>query len=451
MSKIGSIALGLLAVFAISAAMSASASAYAYFIEGSEIASTEKVEVNGVGGKSQLESTIASLNVLMTCGEDTATGNDEASGKSKIETKFRRCNLFLNNKGKQEALPSCGVSEPVDFKSLGLVNSGSLGSGGEDLEDTFEPENTESEAFATIELSGEKCTVKGKYAITGTEACGLPEDELAKTIHEIVCTPAESAMELGAEPAYFYYKQSPKQANGKREAVGVSTTNIGFIWKVEGAELGREATKSIINTKARGNIKFEARMGTDPPKYVVECTGVKQVAGSTPMIEGFGTSGVGGKPGALFGYELEFEGCTVTTPASGCEVRNSKIITSRLASQLSEGVGSSARKVVIPLYRLGSTVSFTVNMENAGAGTCSVAGSYPTGHVLLAAAPQEKTEEKAQVFKFEADPRTGFILYNGGTRVAGLQAPIPGNPKHDVFVRGEITMELSGVSKWGPF
>jgi hypothetical protein len=190
MSRTKSIMLALLATLALSAAISTSASAYEYFVEGTEIGASEKVEIKGVSNKFSLETTIGKLPVLLICNDGTMKGDLEAGGDSTREYNLRSCYISENNKGKNEFLSACMVAEPITIKDRGeiLVNH---------------VENLFPEGLPNIELVGEKCVFKGKYAFWDWQVCAAPESEFNKVLHKDICSPVGAKPELEESPAYI--------------------------------------------------------------------------------------------------------------------------------------------------------------------------------------------------------------------------------------------------------
>jgi hypothetical protein len=204
--------LGLLAVFAVSAIASASASAHGFWRCKEVAAGTGKYEnhecikeggnknwerkalgvgetegVSGTSGVSKLESKILGKNITIECKKDTFTGTLEEGGKSRGEVKFKECKVV--------GLAGCEVKEPIEFKFKDLLVGPEPG-----VEDEFKGEEAE-EVFVTIEIK--ICAIKGKYKVKGTQICKLPEAETWKIIHKIECTPAGSKLKLGENEAKF--------------------------------------------------------------------------------------------------------------------------------------------------------------------------------------------------------------------------------------------------------
>jgi hypothetical protein len=204
MSKTGLIVLSLLAAFAMSAA-SAEAATHAYFIEGSEIAAKEKVEVQFTSSTSELESTIAGIKATIECEESGSIGNLEEKGKSSGTFKLSTCRpIDTSNKGVEEFPSNCTVKEPIEYK----FNDELIGA----VEDEIKPEK---ELFGIITLEGEKCILSGKYELKGTGTCELSDGEDLRIDHELACTATGDKLKLGTEPARFAGTFTVKLASSK--------------------------------------------------------------------------------------------------------------------------------------------------------------------------------------------------------------------------------------------
>lgn len=240
MSRIRLILLSLLAVFAVSAVASASASAHRFIgsecfkpaipnnanLKWSTQVKCEKAmpkmgeamepweaeplavpaKVEGMSGKSVLKSEVMGVKVFITCEEDTFTGELEAAGASKGEVTFTKC-AVLNEKGKQ--ISSCTVKQPIEFKFKDQL-VGALGA----VEDEFSPA-VAGTPFVTITIEGSPCALAGPYEVKGTQKCELPEAGVLKEKHEIVCTEAGSSLKLGVEKATFESTETVKLKSGK--------------------------------------------------------------------------------------------------------------------------------------------------------------------------------------------------------------------------------------------
>ena len=227
MQRMKLIMLGLLAVFAVSAVASESASAHRYFrekcVERAEgqgtkfLTEKECIEqpakpipgkwehetigianIEGTSGVSKLESVIAKETVTIECLKDVFTGTLEPGGKSKGEVKFTECKVF--NKLHEE-LVACKVKEPIEFQFTDQL----VGIAGRP-EDEFKPTKAE-ETFVEITIenvTGKNCLEKvTNLKVKGTQTCELPNAGALLVTHEIVCTPSGGKLKLGTEEAKF--------------------------------------------------------------------------------------------------------------------------------------------------------------------------------------------------------------------------------------------------------
>lgn len=199
--------LSLLTVFAVSAAASATASASAthvFKVEGSEFTTEGVVEGDSLTGG--LETKIAKLNTVLVCQEDIFEGEIKTKGESTAKIKFKNCYLIENKKGKREFLVKCFVTEPVKAEATDELTEHSI--------DLFKGIGKEEE-FAEVEITGTECTLAGKYKVTGSQACTIPESEFEKAVHSLICTPAGSKLAFGKEAAQLFGEEQVKLKSGK--------------------------------------------------------------------------------------------------------------------------------------------------------------------------------------------------------------------------------------------
>jgi hypothetical protein len=200
MSRFKVLVVSLLAVFAVSAAASATASAaHVYLIEQTELLSSEAVEDQGQNSK--LETKILKIPIFLQCQEELSTGSIKTKGESTFRIEFKNCYVVENNNGKKVFLVACGVAEPALAEGTDQLTEHSV--------DEFKGElKGEKGVFAELELIGEKCALKGKYKVTGAQVCATPEAEFEKVLHHLICTPAGSKLVFGSgektEPAQFF-------------------------------------------------------------------------------------------------------------------------------------------------------------------------------------------------------------------------------------------------------
>lgn len=240
--------VSLLAVFAVSAVVSSSASAaHGYWVckEGAaseppvkydnhecntqvkplaerkwewlEVKGTEKFSVEGESAASKLEGEVAGLKTIVECKKDKFKGEIEKEGKSKGEITFETCEFFEVKNHVKTAVANCTVP-PITFKFIdALVQGQGLGPATWGPEDQFNPET--GETFVEIKIEGASCVLKGTYKATqhevaiseGTttvkykgQVCALPEAGVGKVVHEIVCTSTGSHLTFNGKAAYFF-------------------------------------------------------------------------------------------------------------------------------------------------------------------------------------------------------------------------------------------------------
>jgi len=185
--------VSLLAVFAVSAIASASASAQEYFtcnanaaglyttnqcnvLAGTKAFELEKIPAAGkvkftssntIGGYKHpaiLEGQIGTLSVIVECATVTGTGELEEKGKVKGEVKATECKIFQVVKAIKGELTACKV-EPIssNFKDQ-LVAGKGIGS-----EDEFKPA-AEGTLVVEIELTGALCALPKKNKVEVAKA-----------------------------------------------------------------------------------------------------------------------------------------------------------------------------------------------------------------------------------------------------------------------------------------
>lgn len=243
LSRLRVILLSLLAVFAITAVASSSASAHEFLVcqeAGTEkytehlcsaksetgkwsfaaIAAGKSFEVEGTSGVSKLEGTIGGQKVIIECSTDVTKVTLEPAGATKGTITFSGCKIFSVTKGKKTLLKCVvnSVAEAAEKIKLTFLDVLVTGKGG-GPEDEFKPAVAEK-PFVEIETSGAECALVAKTAVTGTTICQLPEAEVGLVEHEIACSPSGSSLKLGATAAGFF-------SAAKVKIVG---TGAGWSW-----------------------------------------------------------------------------------------------------------------------------------------------------------------------------------------------------------------------------
>jgi hypothetical protein len=190
MSRFRLVLLSMLAVLALSAVASTSASAHGFSTTG---------EFLGTSGQSLLVS--PALGIEIECQEDVAKGKLEAGGKTTGEATFRRCRVVTP--------AGCKVKEPISFSFTDLL----VGTeGAEPVKDEFKPTEAE-EVFVKITIEG--CAAEGVYKVKGTQVSDLPAAGQSRAVHEIVSTPYGSKLKLGTSAAYFFSTETVRLLSGE--------------------------------------------------------------------------------------------------------------------------------------------------------------------------------------------------------------------------------------------
>jgi hypothetical protein len=214
MSKVKVVLMSLVAVFAVSAFASVSASAgptHIFKVEGTELKGTESLEVVDDSFSGKLETIIAKLPIAIQCEEDISSGTIKANGESTAKIEFKNCFVAQNEKGKKAVLSTCTVTEPVIAEAKDELTAHSI--------DTFKGNKVPAtETFTELKIG--VCAAKGTFNIKGAQVCSIPESEYEKVIHAGICAPAESTLKQEKEgtevgPAQLFGEEQIKLANGK--------------------------------------------------------------------------------------------------------------------------------------------------------------------------------------------------------------------------------------------
>jgi len=237
--------VSLLAVFAVGAVASSSASAHEFKVcqeKGAEeytehlcstkaaggkwsfepIAAGNSFEVEGTSGVSKLEGEIAGVKVIIECEKDVFTGSIEPAGKTKGKVIFEGCKLYEVKKNVKTLL-ACTVKN-IEFTFTDkLVTGQGPGPAAWGPEDEFNSTEAE-ETFVKITITGcalessnkvKQVTVEilpAKQKFAG-QVCQLPEAAVGKVEHEISCSSSGSHLEFGGKPAYFFSNEKVKLVN----------------------------------------------------------------------------------------------------------------------------------------------------------------------------------------------------------------------------------------------
>jgi hypothetical protein len=229
-NRIRVLLVGLLAVFAVNAVASASASAHTFVVckeTGTETyetnacankvtggkfsfaeltTGTEKAE--GTSGMSKLESELGGKRVIIECATGEFAGELEKEGKSKAATiTYKTCKLFQVVKRVKSEVTGCTVPNirTAALKDL-LITGKGIGP-----EDEFEPES--GTTFVKVKLEGASCALASEETFTGKLICQLPEATAGKVRHELVCSSGDE-FKFGVKAASYFSTEAVKLSNG---------------------------------------------------------------------------------------------------------------------------------------------------------------------------------------------------------------------------------------------
>jgi len=224
MSRVRIYVLSMLAVCAVSAVASSSASAALenhYCVNKVAIAAGEKLPVEGAVSLARLMSEVGTTKISIECMLNSVTGELEEAGKSKGEITYKQCKFYTIVKGVKEWQSTCVVATPITFpfKDQLVESANKL-----DEEDRFEPA-VAGEPFVTIKITG--CTTfLGEYKVTGTylaalftpEAANAAEGETENEQHEILFTPqgAGTTLKFETKPAAYVNEVTLRLASAKK-------------------------------------------------------------------------------------------------------------------------------------------------------------------------------------------------------------------------------------------
>jgi hypothetical protein len=144
-NRIRVLLVSMLAVFAISAVASASASAHAFKVNGVVVAGATTFPIvdlssAGVGGTGFAILEAPSVGLTIECQESVSNGKIEKEGKNTDEIKFQKCTKVIP--------ATCKVGEPIN---TGTINSTLIGAAGKPVQIEFVPQ---VQPFANIVITG---------------------------------------------------------------------------------------------------------------------------------------------------------------------------------------------------------------------------------------------------------------------------------------------------------
>jgi hypothetical protein len=207
MSKVKLVILSMLAVLAVSAAASGTASAtpcsfctHQWSINGTLLATGAKEEVQGNGlpyvQEGQFESVVSSIYLHLYCQtailptgtENVILGGNPGRAKGKIE--FTGCGVFQVNAKTwgSETLSACKIAaEPIVATTEGVLTKAGVlelkGVGGMTIS-----------KFEIVKVGNSVCAVEAKYEVKGTQVCVIPHNAVSLYVHVIECTPGGSEL-----------------------------------------------------------------------------------------------------------------------------------------------------------------------------------------------------------------------------------------------------------------
>jgi hypothetical protein len=225
-NRIRVLLVSLLAVFAIGAVASATASAHEFSVPCHKVIAANKglgewedAACTKAGGTKEFTTKLLAgeteefldtsgpailvapaVAIEIECWEDTSKGKLEAAGKTTGEATFYRCRVVTP--------AGCKVKEPIEIKFTDLL----VGAATEPVKDEFKGTEAE-ETFVTITIEG--CAAEGKFKVKGTQIADLPAAGQERALHEIISTPSGSKLKLGANAAFFTNTETVRLFSGK--------------------------------------------------------------------------------------------------------------------------------------------------------------------------------------------------------------------------------------------
>jgi hypothetical protein len=224
MSRFRLLLLGLLAVLAVGAVASASASAETCTGGSHLVFCNDNQEplvgetVLGTSSLALLASHLGGSEAKFHCSSDDFSATLEKLGLGQGLILFLNCTELLpagcelsaNQKKEIDAVFIAQLESPTLATFTG--NKGGV-----------------ANEFATLEVKN--CSVAGNYTVTGTQMVSLPEGGVSKKEHEIIATKAQSALKLGVESASFSSTTTNAHLGGT-----LHMANLNLAWLVMSGE-----------------------------------------------------------------------------------------------------------------------------------------------------------------------------------------------------------------------
>jgi hypothetical protein len=206
-SRLKTMVVALLAVFAVGVVASASASAHEFIIEGKAIKSGEKVPFElkpaSPGNWSEIE------NAILQCNNMKGKGNLEAGGAS---SEILREDKFCKDTNNATTEANCEVVISTSW-------DGALGGVNPSEERFFDDPKAPFALVKVKNVAGKLCSYAPKTSeIRGTQYCALVEPAVEKVEHRVNCTSTGFSKLKGFEGAPWFYQESfnEKLVSGKK-------------------------------------------------------------------------------------------------------------------------------------------------------------------------------------------------------------------------------------------
>jgi hypothetical protein len=432
--------LSLLAVVVAGLVVSAQAfgAQHDFLVEQTEIAPKESLAVEGTSKTSKFEGSVAKVKVVVKCEKDVLSASLEEGGAHKGTIEYKECKLF--NEKEKEVLTSCKVVEPITAKFKATLIGSEESEMREPVEDKLSAQEGSELTKIEIKENEKKCIEAGKYSVTGSQICRLPNGEKEKTEHEIECLPSGSKLTLSGEKASLTSTDQIKLKSGKKFAA-VDKAAILFEWRVNKVLLLNGEAKAVTSVMANGNLTITGVVNGTSFKF--ECNTVTSTAAPAPQI-------VGQKNTNFPDYleiGLKISGCNNNVTPANCVIPEFSTVT--LLGTLVEGINASAGRFLIAFKNDNENKLFEIKFE--GGAACSLNGvtavvGRNNGLGLLGEMPG--VEKVTQEIKFEPAEALEAKYLFGALYAAGLV--VEPALTNRVTLAGTITMKLTTGEAFRP-
>jgi len=162
---------------------------------------SEFLKANGTSGISKLKGELAGAEILITCKKDKFTGEIGPKGLTKGEVTYEECEVG-NSK---EKFTNCEVPN-IKFKFIDQLIENSKS----EVEDEFKPEKGSIFVEIVIKNKGELvCAQKGTDKVEGTQNAEVEQPSTgAKLLRELTFKPSGSKLTFAGKPATYEGKVS---------------------------------------------------------------------------------------------------------------------------------------------------------------------------------------------------------------------------------------------------